>query len=298
LTTDALSPIEAFSVVRSRCRALHEVLVPDLIWEKFREWHCRQEDVTCHHSVALLAHQRGCLNRVTLPIHRYLLPTGAISSRITKQYIQDVQEKWMFCDEPRERHKRWRIFQQHLAELRRAAWLEEMSYSIVGLEAVREGPDIEAISGSGVQVAFEVKFIGTQDSDFAMVIESLAGQPSFGPVSPYAAINYVVFRAYEAAQQLQASGIRRIVVLIIDDTAWWRFGIQLKKQWINWRQPRFFDVDPAWAVFISRQNKRYPGLPDDLAPTLRKIDSLWIVSQSSDFKLQLNYDFPTNDREL
>src|SRR5262244_1240718 len=56
---------------------------------------------------------------------------------------------------------------------------------------------IEADARHGTHTAFEVKFVGTGNDDFARILESLAGHPAGGPVSPYDAINYLVFRVYE-----------------------------------------------------------------------------------------------------
>lgn len=93
---DGVSPIEAFSSLRNRCRALREVFVPDEIWASFEAWHLRPDDFAGHQSVLLLALSRGCLNRITQPVHRYLLPAGTPSDGGTSsQYIQDLKEKWM-----------------------------------------------------------------------------------------------------------------------------------------------------------------------------------------------------------
>jgi hypothetical protein len=293
------NPIESFSAVRTGCPALRDVFVPDLIWQNFRDSHCRPDDAANHRSVLVLAHQRGCLNRATLPVHRYLLSSGTVRSDVRTQYIRDLQEKWILEDETLERHRKWRIFQGRLAELQCASWLEEQSYTILGLEALREGPDIEAISRCGVQSAFEVKFIGSEDTDFEMAFQSIAGQQPWYTVCPYTAINYLVFRTYEAAKQLQAIGPgRTVAVLIVDDMAWWRFERQLKGNWIDWESPEFVGLDPnpRWQEFIHQQRKRYPGFPNDLAATIRGIESIWIVTQSSEFEFDLKYEFRTRSR--
>ena len=287
------TPIESFGTVRSACPALREVFVPDLIWHNFRNWHSRPDGAAVHRSVLLLAYQRGCLNRATLPVHRYLLSSGTVRFDVRTQYIRDLQEKWIFEEETIERHRKWRIFQGRLAELQCATWLEGQSYTIIGLDALREGPDIEAVSQCGVQSAFEVKFIGSEDTDFRMVLRSIAGQQSWDTVSPYTAINYLVFRAYEAAKQLQSIRARRTVaVLIIDNMAWWRFERQLKENWIDWENPEFVGLDPnpRRQEFIDQQRKRYPEFPNDLAATIRGIGSIWIVKQSSEFEFHLKYD--------
>jgi hypothetical protein len=199
------------------------VLLPDSIWQEFQDWCDQPDDVAEHRSVLLLAYLRGCLDRVTSPIHRYLLISGTVRADARKQYIKDLQETWLREREPLERHRKWKIFYGRLVEFLFAAWLEEQSYTITGLEALREGSSgMEAVSPNGLRSAFEVKFIGSQDGDFEMQAKSLAGKPLWDSVSPYAAINYLTFRAYEAAKQLRKVSTNRTAILIVDDMTWGR----------------------------------------------------------------------------
>src|SRR5262249_42079873 len=65
--------LETFAAVRSRCPALHQILVPDEVWPDFQQWHCQPADkVDFHQSILLLAMERGHLHRVTSAVHRYL----------------------------------------------------------------------------------------------------------------------------------------------------------------------------------------------------------------------------------
>jgi hypothetical protein len=292
-----LRPIASFSEIRAGCPALRKVLVPDSIWPEFKDWCDRLDDSVEHRSVLLLAHERGCLGRVTLPIHRYLLAAGTVRARVRKQYLKDLRETWLREQEPLERHRKWKIFYGHLVELVFAAWLEEQSYTITGLEALREGPDIEAVSPSGLRGAFEVKFIGSEAADYEMLLKSLKGEPSGDFVSPYSAINYLTFRIYEAAKQLQRVGTNRTAVLIFDEMAWQRLEQQLKETWIDWRHPQFVGTDGGWETFIISQYKKCPGLPGDLAETIREIDSTWILRQSSEFEFCHEYDLRTREGE-
>jgi len=50
----------------------------------------------------------------------------------------------MFYEDPLERHQKSRIFNGLVVELQFAEWLETLGWTIVGLEAFRDGPDIEA----------------------------------------------------------------------------------------------------------------------------------------------------------
>lgn len=168
-------PLQGFTALRENCLALREILVPEQIWPQFRQWHSSPDDVASHSSVVLLAFRRGYLPRVTAPIHRYLMSSAGILPSVSRQYVKDLREKWMLDADPIERHRLSRIFRGRLIELQFASWLESQSHTIVGLEAIREGPDIETLSESGQVSAFEVKFFGMEDRDFRVLLRSMGG---------------------------------------------------------------------------------------------------------------------------
>jgi len=213
--SDAL--IEVFARVRSRCAALAQILVPDALWSDFQEWHARTDEEALHRSALLLALKRGHLERITSPVHTYLLADGRPRADLRKQYLQDLGERWMHYADPLERHRKSRIFFGRLVELQCAEWLEALGWEIAGLEALREGPDIEARRQRGQLTAFEVKFIGMDNVDFEVVRMSLKGESAGAAVSPYSATNYLLFRAYEAAKQLQEVKHARVALLVVDD---------------------------------------------------------------------------------
>jgi len=201
----------------------------------------------------------------------------------------DLRERWMQYADPIERHRKSRIFRGRLSELQCAEWLETQGRIIRGLEALGGGPDIETTSSEGTTTAFEVKFIGSEDDDFEMILGSVAGQPAGGPVSPYAAINYLLFRAYEAAKQLAEVNGERIAIVIVEDLTWWRFESQLKHSWIDWKNPHFVGDDSGWGQFMREQQRRYSELPDGVPLALRQIDAVWIVKQSWGFEFNVEY---------
>ena len=200
-----------------------------------------------------------------------------------RQYLQDLRERWMFYTDPIERHEKARMFSGRLVELQFAEWLELQGWTVSGLEALREGPDVEAYANDGQITAFEVKFIGTENDDFVTILESLTGQPAGGPVSPYDAANYLLFRVYEAAKQLQRSACNRIAVVVVEALTWFRFKVQLRHSWINWANPSFFSGH-AREGFLTRQRTRYPDLLDDLQPALQSLNAVWILKQSEGYQ--------------
>lgn len=289
----AQEPVEALAAIRSECAALHELFLPDPVWPQFQSWHRNPDNVAHHRSVLLLALERGHLGRVTSPIHRYLLADGCVRPDVRRQYRKCLRECWMYCDHPIERHQESRRFRGLVTELQCAEWLETLGWVITGLEALREGPDIEASrDGGSVMESFEVKFIGTQDDDFRMILQSLAGEPAAEAVSPYTAINFLLFRVYEAAKQLIRLSQRKIAVIVIEDLTWWRFSFQLKNDWIDWKKPQLVGADPDWEEFLRKQHCRYPALLSELPSVIAQLDSVWIVRQLEGHCFQLEYEIP------
>jgi len=282
---------ETLETVRLACPALRRVFLPDNVWPDFRQWNCRVDNISYHRSVILLALERGQLGKVTFPIHRYLINAGSVRPNVRQQYLKDLQEDWMRYETAIERHHKFRMFLGRLTELQFAEWLEQRAWKIVGLEALRKGSDIEAESNDGLLSGFEVKLIGTEDTDFQMILQSLAGKVVADSVSPYTALNYLLFRVYEAAKQLaRVKNGRRIAVVIVNELTWWRFEVQLRNGWIDWTEPRFLGDDPAWGKFLERQQLTYIDLPADLPQALSKIDGVWIARELQDYEYRLEYE--------
>jgi hypothetical protein len=277
----------ALESIRKTCPALQSVFLPDDVWTDWKAWHTQLDPVAAHCSMLLLALERGHLARLTYPVHRYLLEDKRVKPSVRLQYLHDLRERWMFYPDPLERHRKSRIFTGRVTELHIAEWLEEHGWVLTGLEALRVGPDIEATNDSCGATAFEVKSIGTEDGDFEMVLRSLAGQRAGGVVSPYAAINYLLFRVYEAAKQLaQCDGVR-VAIIVIHNGNWWRFKVQWEQHWINWTSPSFFKHDAASVQFIETQGKRYPGLNTELSAVVGGLESVWILKRSSGYTYHL-----------
>lgn len=283
---DLATPFEdllsAFATLRDRCPALR-LLVPEEVWPSFAAWDAKGDHDAFHRSILLLALDRGHLSRVTAPIHRFLLDNKHPRGDLRKQYVQDLRERWMLPDDPFERHRLSRIFMGRIVELECAAWLEENGWRIVGLEATREGPDIEAIR-EGRLVAFEVKAIGSQKEAFASVLQSLRGQPAGRWTSPDAAANYVLFRSYECGKQLMSTQAGRVALLAIEELCWHDFQLQLEEGWINWKEPMFLGDDADWEDFIKVQEQRYPQLRGELAQVVSSLDAVWVLQTNSRFE--------------
>jgi hypothetical protein len=284
--------IDTLESIRNDCPALRTVFLPDDAWAPFRAWHQQDDKVARHRSTLLLALERGHLGRLTSSIHRYLLHKDVLRPDVRRQYVKDLPELWMYHPNAIERHHRSRRHSGRIAELQCAEWLETRGWTVAGLEALRPGPDIEAKSELGIITAFELKFIGSQDIDFSMIVRSMAEGPSAYTVSPYAAINYLLFRIYEAAKQLVQYNGHKIAVAVIEDLTWSRFQLQLKNRWIDWRKPDFLPGDPEWQTFMDQQKK--PSLNTELRQVLGRLDAAWVIRRTYGYEYQLVYEFHTH----
>jgi hypothetical protein len=225
------------------------------------------------------------------------MAAGLPQTNVTKQYRQDLRERWMFNADPVERHRRFRSFFGKLAEIQCAEWLESQGWTISGLEALRQGPDIEAYTGNHRPTAFEVKFFGTENDDFALMLGSLAGHPAVRTVSPYVAANYLLFKAYDAATQFKGKSCGRIAVLIIDESTWWRFEVQLRNNWLDWTDPRFLrDNSGEWERFLAEKIAKCPAkystITADLRPVLHWLDAVWILKRSAGYQYHREFEIP------
>ncbi len=291
--------IEIFEAAREDCPALRHIYLPDDTWPDFKAWHAKRDVVAEHQSTLLLALRRGHLARLTGPVHQYFIENGTLRPDVRREYVRAMRERWMFYADPLERHQKYRMFAGRIAELQFAEWLETtQGWTIAGLEALREGPDVEARPAAGAVTAFEVKFIDTEDDDFKRVLRSLAEGPSVGWVSPYDAVNYLLLRAYEAAKQLARLEGPRVAVLIISGLTWWRFDWQLKNGWVDWSNPSFLYGSQSWERFLNEQEKRYPNIRSELPSVIRAIDAVWIMERSGGYKFRLAYELPMSPQPV
>jgi hypothetical protein len=198
----------------------------------------------------------------------------------------------MLDSAPNRCNQKSRIFSGKLAELQFAEWLETQSWSVTSLEALGSPTDVVARAPDGSDLAaFEVKLIGVEDGDFAAIVRSIAGQPSSQSVSAYDPVNYLLFRAYEAAKQLQKVEFRRVAAVVIEELTWFRFDLQLEDGWIDWANPQFH-TGHDWEKFLSSQRTRYPDLPEDLGITLHSVDALWILKWKEGYSFSREYVIP------
>lgn len=274
--------LDGLIAIRDQCPVLKKVLLPDSVWPKFLRLH-HPDDAASHESMILLAFVRGVLPRITLPVHRYMMAGSDIAPDATKQYLADIQEKWMFAPDPSKRNRLSRTFRGRVAELQFAAHLEDLGHRVIGMEATGHNADIETISDSG-QTAFEVKALGQADEDFFMQMGAINGKSFADSVSLPEPMNYLLARVYEAALQLcSTSGKRRKAIVIVDQISWRRFKVQLKNDWIDWTNPKFIGGERDWGNVISLL-KQPPQTLRELGEVIHTLGALEIFQQNHKFE--------------
>jgi len=268
----------SFPNVRNKCDAL-KLMVPDENLDCFLKWDkcCSSENNKAfHRSTIMLALKRGYLDRITSPIHRF----NTNNKPFTKSYQNALAEKWMMAKSTVKRHQEFRIFMGKLIELKFAEWLSNNKWKIDDLEAwTDKNPDVTATNAIGHKTIFEIKYIGQDDDDFKMVVNSLQGANSASSFSGYAGFNYVLFRIYEAAKQLEkyntVGSDRKSVAIVIDTMAW----PNLKSAFNNCSNHRQLfpesQCGSKWQYFFECTIlKKYPCIQKDFQASLANIEIL------------------------
>lgn len=101
---NVLEILEEFGNLRKQCPAIKKILLPADAWESFHRMHLFLDEAA-HESILLLAFDRGYLNRITAPIHKYLMVGNEPLSNLNKNYAADLKEQWMEQSNELDRHK-------------------------------------------------------------------------------------------------------------------------------------------------------------------------------------------------
>lgn len=266
-----------FSMLRSKCSAIKEVLLPETLWPDFQRFFLNKSNQAEHSSILLLAFERGHISKITSPIHRYIMEGEKPKQKLTKQYAKDLRECWLLEKTEIERHRKAKMFIGKLIELQCAEWIENQGWKISNIETLGGNADIEALSPEDFECAIGIKYLGQKDEDFLAVVENLAGKGKVLTLSPYASSDFILFKVYEAAKQLQGFTKTRVVFLVISEIAWFNLEKILSENWMQWESPRFYNSDPAWKDFLQGQKKRYPDIEEDLSNVLSSVAVLWII---------------------
>jgi hypothetical protein len=101
---------EDFVSLRKSCPALKSILLPDTIWNDYKKIAKANKDLNRQRPIVYGAFQNGFLPRITLPVHTYLLDGPNFKANLTKQYKEDLSEKWILKQEPLDAHQKFKIW--------------------------------------------------------------------------------------------------------------------------------------------------------------------------------------------
>ena len=276
----------SFEQVRHQCTVLRAILVPDSILGRHRSFYESGGDEARHCSEPVLAIQRGILGSLTLPLHRLMLDGQTIRSDVVNQYRSDLAEKWLFGSDRQERYKRHRIFRSRWIELCFATWLLDNGWELEGLEAHGGSFDVEASKSESSRVAFEVKYLAEEELLFEMGVAAAVSPDGVaaGHLSVYSPIDYLLFRLFKAAKQLERSPNRKIAVAIIEDYEA-SFHVPLSDSWIDWTHPELFLRDNMIVPFIQDRKRETPNLESEIIRRIPDLDEIWVFSVGNNFDI-------------
>ena len=287
IKTNQSSILNQFENVRKNCPALREIFIPEDYWSEFRKKVSKPLDEAGHCPITLSAYKTGNLGKITLPVHAYLLDGEKPKKNLKPQYKQDLIDNYMSKKtDTFDRFRGARGFNGKLAELITSSWIEcQQGWKIKNLEALGGLFDIEAISPQGINSAIEVKYIGEEDWQFELTLKSPESGEALSAVasSDYPGYNYILFRTYEAAKQLENFSGDRYVFIVISNLTLVNSGMAIECNWI--RHPLHFFEFSKWKgnvsdSFAERINK-YPNIEKEIGEVLNQIKELWIIKDES-----------------
>ena len=277
--------IDGFYQLRKSCPAL-QLTISDQMLEQHIAFTKSPPDASHHSSVPFLAYRSGLLGDFTKSLHRFV-----IGKEISNQYKSDLRETWVLESDEISRFKKFRNYQSRLAELDFAKWLEAEQWEISNLEAYDGRFDVEAKSSTQEVVNFEVKFLAQREIVFESIRDSFAN-PTVARLAVYSPVDYLLFRLYEAAQQLKDSTAHSIAVAIVEDYQL-SFKIPLSENWIDWNNPQFLKRDSEISAFLEEKYKENSNLNADLITAIKSLDEIWILHYNNNFELELLHRFQT-----
>lgn len=291
--TIANSPEEraaAFYNRRERCPAL-KLTIPDNVFQKHFEFSISPPDDAYRCSVPLLAYCGGHLSAFTGLLHGYVLDGDQPRADLTPQYRNDLRERWFLEPDTTSRYRSARLYQSRLAELAFVRWLERNKWKISSLEAYGGTFDVSAVSSTGQNVDFEIKFLAQREVVFELNRASFQS-PTAGWLGMYSPIDYLLFRVYQAACQLERATATRIVVVIVKDYQV-SYQIPLSGNWIDWKNPSFLRRDSEIETFLADQYKANTNLDSDVRHSIAAVDEVWVLRDKGLFELELAHRFST-----
>jgi len=278
--------LAAFYKLRTMCPALR-LTIPDEIEELHMHFSTSEPDAAFHCSIPFLAYRNGYLAEFTQTFHRFVLDGNELRKQVTLQYKNDLREKWVLEINEISRYEKARNYLSRLAELHFALWLETQHWQILNLELYGGQFDVEGLDNNQGATAFEIKFLGQREVVFELIRASFKNATA-GSLGVYSPVDYLIFRVYEAARQLQSANTHRIAVVVVSDYDV-SYKIPLSEGWVDWANPSFLKRDPEIQNFLGCQYTKNPNLDADLKIFITGLNEIWIMSYKGAFDLKLEH---------
>ncbi|MFX0136313.1 MAG: hypothetical protein ACFFDN_21915 [Candidatus Hodarchaeota archaeon] len=272
-----------FQNVRNKCPAIKNILIPDSKWEDFYRIANEKPDEALHQFVIIEAFFDGYLSKITSHIHRFLM-NGENPNKNLK-YKNNLFETWLMKESIEERHKTFKTNYGILMELLIAEFLFTNGWKICNLEALGAVADIIGISPTKKKYCIEVKYIGQENEDFALVVKSICGERSGGAIDYHSAINYLMFITYTAAKQLENVHEPKIAIIVVSNMNWNNLKEHLQENF-NWNSPQFLKSD-KWDKYLPTVKIKYPNIEAEMKPIFNSLSELWIIKEENFMEFSL-----------
>ncbi|MFH1690261.1 MAG: hypothetical protein ABIE42_08490 [Candidatus Eisenbacteria bacterium] len=272
--------------LREESAALKLILLPDDIWDSFKE-RCVHGAPSFHHSILLGALECGCLDGITEPIERFLIENGSVRADVTPHYRKVLRESWVLAPTAEKRKHEADIFRGFLTELQLAAWLDRQDAEITGLAAGGAAYDLVFRDSLHRECSVEVKYMGMENAIFEAILAQLSGE---GPRTVwrgmYDSADYLTVRVFEAAKQLEGAGGRRVACLALSADALDVFKGARQLGLADWRHPELArrDQTDGMRSLLGSLEQKHSDLDNEIAARIRAMTEIWVVSVGRDFE--------------
>ncbi len=277
---------KAFSIVRENCPVLKDIIIPNDIWQDYKEAMNNPVGLALHQPIMYSSFKNNCLFNLTRPIHIYILDKMKQELYLQRQYKKDLQEKWFNEKEEVKRNKYADIFMSRIAEILIIKYLASSGLIIENYEAIGAKHDV-VYKNNDVEICAEIKYIGQEKDDFLRHNKTIREGSSAEILSLYLPYNFLIFKVFEAAKQLTTTNQRKVVYIIISDPSINRFQLQIEDKWFKWLNPQFKN-DDQWSIFLNdkrKRDKKFKYIDVELETIISSLDEIHIFHLTNKYMI-------------
>jgi hypothetical protein len=280
--------LDGFLSLRSECRALRDILLPDDLLEGFVSACYEPDDRARHRSSLLLGYKCGTISRMTIPVHKYVLANIDSGRELSPQYRSDLREHWWQEDEEFERHRKSKMFFGRIAELLATEYVEAGGYRVIDSEGFGAAHDLILAGPDGDRAAVEVKYIGDDPDILAITMKSILRGSAAGSVSAYDAANFFLLKLFEAAKQLEACDCKRLAIVVVSANQWNLLECPLRNSWIKWDSLSFLDGSADWRDLLEQKKcePRFRHVERELPKLVASLSGICVLQLGGDLRLR------------